>query len=712
MRKILLILTTLCLLIFQSYSQQTHANSSNNKLNNKKIDINKTILTIGEQKITFGELKRAYEKTAMRSGILFESLEKDSAIDFINLYTNYKLKVIDGLSRNIDKDSSVKSEIESNRKLLSESYLFDKEVVEPAVNHYLELRKYDKKIALIMTEFAVDGDTVDAYKKINAALREIQNGGTFEFTAKKYSSDSSTAVNGGELPLYVTSLKIQKKLEDALNELKVGEYTKTPIRTEFGYFLLKLLSQKPREIIALSHILIPYKNYGDIPEEDIVRREAVAPDTVAAKKLVDSLYNIITKQKVDFKQLANKFSSDKPSLENNKGGYLGLYSRSTGLAISGEHLVSEVENAAYELKDGEVSKPIQSRYGFHIVKRDSTHNYTGERDEVKATYRRLYYLQDEQKYIDSLASAICGYNLNEKNYKIFLKYVDNQKTSLDSNFYKLVPEDVKSLELYELKNKKYTVNDFLNKILETPELKIVATNNDGFTKAFRVIYRPVVIEAATKNMEEKYPDFATMIKEFRDGIILFKVEADNIWNKLSFDSSLAKKYYDTTSIDLSRPNYYDISEIYIMSEDGIEKIYQDIINNKITFEEAAKQHTQRNSYRDIAGHHGLVSAPKNRLAIKAEEMNLKAGDITKPFNFENGYSIIKINKFEPARKKTFEEAIPDIAPKVQMLYQKQLEEKWISELKKRHKVTINKKAIDEIFINSSNTNKNKKNNKK
>ena len=662
-----------------------------NNFSYAKIDTSQTLLTVGNEKISFGELKRAFEKTSMRRDIVFEDISKDSLMDFINLYANYKLKVIDGVKRKIHEDSTVVAEIKENYDLLAESYLFNKNIVEPAVEYYLDLRKTDKKIALIMTTFRADGDTTEAYQKIHSALKEIENGGTFEFSARKYSADSSTAVNGGVLPLYITGLKIQRKLEDALVKLKVGEYTKEPVRTDFGYFLIKLLEEKPREIIMLSHILLPFQTEADIFNQKSITKE----DTLRAKKMADSVYKFIEAGE-NFNELANKFSGDKPSLAEGRGGFLGIYSRSTGLATTGDNLIQEVETEAYRLKDKEISKPILSKYGYHIIRRDSTITYD-EREEVKESYRRLYYANDEQKYLDSLAVAICNYSLNNKSFKLLVDYADNNKTALDTNFAKRIPEDIKALELYSILGKKYTVDNFIQNLITKPELKIVATNEQGFEKAIKLLIRPIVIAEATKDIENAYPEFKIMMREFRDGIILFRMEALNVWNRLKFDTTLAKKFYDTTKMDLTRPAYYDISEIYMLSNPGIKKIREEIIQGKISFDSAAALHTQRNNYRDKKGHHGNLYPEKYKLAEIAETLKLKKNDISEPFEYETGYSIIKINDFQPSRRKTFEEAIPDISGAVQALVQKQLEERWIKDLKQRYRVVFNKNAINSIF---------------
>ena len=658
---------------------------------------NKVIFSIDNEKFTYKDVKRAFEKTSMNKNANFESISRDSIMNFLDLYINYRLKVTDGLNQGLNKDTNLLKEIDENQRLLCESFIFDKEIVEPAINYYEQLRKTDKQIALIMTTFDITGDTTNAYKQITSALKELKNGAKFDFVARKYSADTSTSKSGGVLPLYITGLKIQKKLEDAIVNLKVGEYTPEPVKTDFGYFLIKLLDEKPREIIMLSHILLGFQSQ----EEQFMGKKPTSEDSLRAKNLADSVYTLL-KNGARFSDLANKFSDDKLSISEGKGGSLGAYSRSTGLAASGTHVVAEVEEAAYNLKDKEFTKPVISKYGYHIIKRDTTLEYPkdSEREEIRNTYRRLYYTQDEEKYLDSIAVKLCNYSLNNKNYKILLDYVDKDKTTLDTNFVKSIPDDVKKLSLYSIDGKTYSVNDFITSLIKNPEIKVIATNKEGFGKAIKKLNKPIIIDKMYKSNEftSKYPELNVLLKDFQDGIISFKMEELNVWNKTkNLDTALAKKFYDTTSINLQLPKFYDISEIYMLAFDGITDIRNDIINNKISFDSAASVYTQRNSYRDKKGHHGLLNPEKYALAEKAENMKLKVGEVSEPFKYETGYSIIKINKIQEARKKTFEEAIPDIASKVQMLSQKNVETNWLNSLKKKYKVVINTKEINSIF---------------
>lgn len=650
---------------------------------------NSIILTIGSEKIPFGEVKKAYDKNAMKKGIPFESISRDSALSFLDLYIKYKIKVIDGRKNNFDKDSAVVEEIRKNRTLLAESFLLESSLIEPQIRRFMEMRKVEKKIAMIMTIFQPDGDTLDAYNSIQYALKEIQNGGTFENTAKKYSADSMTAVNGGVLPVYITGLKVQRSMEDPIYNLKIGEYTKQPIKTNFGYFLIKLIDEKPREFVLVSHILVPLKN-------DNAQLGPIVQDSAAAKNLIDSIHNLLSKG-AKFPEIARQFSSDKVTSE--KGGMLGIYSRSTGLSESNDILVTEVEEAVYSLKDRQFSKPVLSKYGYHIVRRDSTIVYPEdfEKDEIKTNYRRLYFQEDKARFYDSLARSLCNFSLNQDNFNMLLSRIDTTKTALDVNLIPSIPVDLMQKTLYSINNQNYTIEIFIKTITEQPEFKLTPTNRESLEKVTRRIIEPIIIETATKNIENTHPQFKLIMDEFTDGIILFKSESANVWDKLVFDTVFALQFYDTTTIDLKVPPQYNLSEIFVLSEEKAKEIYELLKSGKMTFEEAAAEFTQRaGAFRDRKGNYGFI-AGNNYLIVKFLEAGLQVGEYTEPIKYDNGFAIATITEILPERKRTFEESLQFISGAVQSELQRKLEDDWLNQLKQTYKVVINNKLIDEIF---------------
>lgn len=667
----------------ESFSQKTKQKKA------PKSPSQNVIATVGNENITIEDLEKAFKKNMNRKDIKLNQISKDSLYDFLNLYINYRLKVQDAIRRGYDKDSSIIEDIENNRKMLAESYFYEKKLIDPIVDNMLEQRQWELQIGVIVINFSSNKknnelDTLEAYDKAYQVLKEINSGKDFADLAKIYSDHKETSGQGGIIKEYITAGRVRRNIEKLIYSLKPGEVYNEPIRTGEGYFIVKLLKKEPRIKVKGSHILIAFDNNID---------------SAITKAKADSIYNELKKGK-DFATIAEKISDDPGSAM--RGGSLGFwYSRADGFENSGRRLVPEFEDVLFALKDGEISKPTLTEFGIHIIKRDTTakFNKETEREDIKKLYKRLYFEEDKKALIDSLRKSY-GFQVDEKILSNLVSYFDNTKTNLDSAWDEKIPQDLMLKDIFSLLNQNFKVGYLVTNLKNNrkSELRGIGLNKDGFLKAINILTEPIVFNEASKNLENEYPDFKSLIKEFRDGILLFKVEETEIWKNLKFDSTLAKSYWDTTKSKYITDKLYDFSEIYVLSDSLAKDIYKKLQNGE-DFGTLAEAFTQRAGFKEKKGNYSNVSIKNNKLARTIEEKKIKVGEFTEPFQFEKGYSIVKLHSITEPRQKTFEEAIPDFAPQVQDLYQKQLTQKWLNDLKKEISVKIYNDRIDNYLKN-------------
>ncbi len=693
----LIVSAVLSVLSLSLAAQNKKSNPSKEKKSKESVSRNSksdVIVEIGKTNITFQELEKSYKKNFNRKNLSLKDLSTDSLYDFINLYAKYKLKVIDAESRGLDKDSAVVADIKNYWKIVAESYYFDKYLIEPKAEEMFKKRNSEMKIGIILCAVSAgpDRDTLPAYNKAKLVLDLLNNGGDFADIAKQYSDDKYSSADGGELPAFVTAGRLNREIEDIAYSLKPGAYYPNVISIpKFGYFLVKNIRTEPRFKVKFSHILIS--------------KHAVSTGTDSLSKISDSLhlisradsvYNMLM-QGADFRSIAAEYSDDPAS--NQKGGtFEEWYSRSTGFDKSGGSLVPEFETVLFKLKDGELSKVVPTMYGLHIIRRDSTKDIDliAEKEDVKKAYKRLYYEEDKRIMLNNLRDKF-GFELNKNSFNKLMSSLDTTVTNLDSNWTFRISADLKSQKLYSYNDEICTVNDFINESKKPGEIRGLPLNPEGINRAINVLTDNTTLKLATANLENEYPDFSDLMKEFRDGILLFKVEAIEVWDKLKFDSTFAKSYYDSTKTKYNTLPILNISEIYIINKNEADEIYNKINTKQIEFDAAAQQYTQRAGFREMKGNWNKLTPSKHKLAKMAEELNMKPGEISTPQKFEDGYSIIKLINIEPSRQKTFEEAISDFAPAMQDIVQKKLTEQWLERVMKKHPLIIKKDKIKALL---------------
>ncbi|HRP01459.1 MAG TPA: peptidylprolyl isomerase [Candidatus Kapabacteria bacterium] len=642
------------------------------------------VLEVGKEKITAKELQNAYKKNLNRKNDNLFALPKDTILDFIKLYSNFRLKVNDAEKRGFDKDPDVMADIKQNRKILSETFYYDKKLTDKWVDYLLNQRNKEYKVGIILIpiQYNPQPDTLTAFNKITEALKELKAGIAFESVARTHSEDKETARNGGIIPQYITSGKVQRPIEMAIFNTPKGSFYPEPIKTNFGYFIIKVLDVADRMLVDGSHILISMNELRD---------------SASAYKKADSVLKLI-KNGADFAKMAKENSDDAKTAPN--GGALGeLYSRATGLATTSYPLVKEFETTLYQLKDGEVSGVVKTEFGFHIIKRNhsSKPDLEKERIDLRKAYKRLYFEDDKHAMLDSLKETY-GFKINDNTLNQAIANLDTNQTTLKANWSESIDKSLYSKTLFSILNKDYTLEFFLDKLQKQADLKGVPTNKEGFTKAIGIITNPIAFDKASENLEHEYPDFRELMREFSDGILLFKVEAIEVWDKLKFDSTQARHFFDTLSKKFYTDDMYDITEIFLLNDSNSKSIYEKI-KAGADIEAIAQKETQREGYREKMGKWGLLSVKSNNLAKHAFEAKAKKGDVLEPFKNGTGFSIIKINDYQAPRPKKFEEAISDIAPLFQESLQKELLDNWLNKLKKEFPIKIIDKNLVQVIKN-------------
>ena len=188
-----------------------------------------------------------------------------------------------------------------------------------------------------------DSMVVDSVKNVAETLIDSLNlGMSFELLAKRHSQDSS-AEKGGDLGYFKRGL-LDPAFERALDQLKNGQYSSYPVKTNQGWHIPRVLGRK-EDGVRSAQILL--------------RTIPTAKDSAAVIARADSLkQNIKTKEQ--FVAAAKKFSEDKSS--NFQGGLLGWYQK------------NEMEPAYVDpvanLNVGEISEPVLIDGAYHLFRLD------------------------------------------------------------------------------------------------------------------------------------------------------------------------------------------------------------------------------------------------------------------------------------------------------------------------------------------------------
>ncbi|MBL0333456.1 MAG: peptidylprolyl isomerase [Chlorobiota bacterium] len=699
----LLLLVLISIIVNQqlSFSQTSTKKEKLKKVVVNSISDQSILLQVGNEKISAKQLSEAYKKNGNRSGKNLFDQPKDTIIEFINLYANYRLKVLAALDSKYDLKPEIIKEMADNRKQLatptppSTGFLLERKLVDPAIEKMWKNRKNEWQFSAIYISMRPNdpADTLRAFKKANLFLDGIKSG-KFDFLqlATDSTDDPNTKSNKGVLP-YITGGMILKSMENAVLNTKVGEVYPNLVKVPAGYVIIKVIDISPRIKIRGGHIIIrdPLDKNKDNNEIDFSMVDSLSLSR--AKNSADSVYKRL-KAGEDFSKLAKTISNDKVTAAYG-GEYMQFYTRSMGFEGKPGKLAPEIENRLYKLKDGEYSEPFRTKIGIMILKRfsSSVPLLNEEEDKLRQVYRQYYLNEDKSPYIKSILIKR-GYKLNDGVFNELLNPLDRSKTANDTNWSKNIPNNIKSKNLYSFNGKSYSVQSWIDSVNTNKEFAGMPLTSESMNKGIESLLEQQALELEAISLEEEYPEFKTLLNEFRDGTLIFKIENDEVWNNVKFDSIEAKTYFEANRKKYISQAKLGISEIYMFNEKDIKDVYLQTKSN-ITFDSLASIYTQRLGYRERKGKYDVNTSKNSELVklIFEKFKNLKTGDILEPMKYQDGYSIFKIDSYEPEKEMTYNEARQEISGDFMDYKSQKMTRDWLLGLGKKYGVKINSSIL-------------------
>lgn len=623
------------------------------------------LFTIDEKPFYTDEFIRVYNKNL---DLVKDESQKDPE-KYLELFTGYKLKISKAYKLGLQENTKYINELKSYRNQLAKNYLTDSEVTQELIEEgYDRLIKeiHASHILILCEENASPEDTLKAYKKIKEIRQRAVGGEDFGTLAQTLSEDPSAKDNKGDLG-YFSAFRMVYPFETAAYKTPAGQVS-NPVRTRFGYHLIKVHDvRNHRGDVTVAHIMILNSQKEDAAED------------AEAEKTIRDIYKKI-KQGEEFEVLAKQFSQDKSSAP--RGGLLNRFG-------SGQ-LSSEIfENVAFSLTpEKSLSEPFQSQFGWHIVKLIEKHPVK-TLDEMRSDIETKISRDERSRLIAASMNEKLRkkYNVkrNDKQYQAVVKTLTDD---IYKNEWKL-PENLDKFNgnLVTVHNKNYTGADFLSYIytqqkgsdLAKPLQKFAENRYQNFVDA-------KLNEVYDENLENEFPEFAAVMEEYRDGLLLFDLMEKEIWEKSKNDTIGLTAFHQKNTHKYVWKNRIE-GEVFSTTSPEIAKKVQGFLKKGKSSDEIKNALNTGDKVNIMVGkgtfEEGSESLPK--LYTFREGVS----DIIKDGNY---HYIVKADKYLPAGVKTLDEcrgrAIND--------YQQFLEENWVAELKREFKVTLNREVFEKL----------------
>ena len=629
-----------------------------------------TLFMVNNKPVTVGEFDYIYQKNNSKDAYK----DKKSVRDYLDLYIKFKLKVEEAKREKIDTIKQLQSDLRMYRQDLAKSYLTDKEVMNRLVEELYNRKKSDVDVSHILIAAgpkAAPSDTMRAYLQAKSIQQMLEHGQEFASLARKFSSDKNTAKKGGHVGFVTAKLPDGfYHLETAIYNTKPGNIA-GPIRTRVGYHIIKVHKIRPaRGMVKAAHILIRKAHKGQ-------------PDNKAKAKIED-IYKKL-KEGATFEELANTYSEDKTS--NRKGGEIGWF----GI----NKFEDAFEEAAFSLpKNGAYSKPIETSIGWHIIKR------LDKRDIGKLTkslHSKLERKIREDSRFEIAQNALIDKIKSESGFKRNDAGLDKLAQQLDKSLfsYKWKAPQVSMQEtLISLGGKDYKAKDLLNYFKRNSAVRLSMDENtsvkEGLNKLVDAFIKEKAIKYEERHLEEKYPEFKALMREYQEGILLFEASLRNVWNKASEDTSGLKAFHNAHRMDYMHPEKAMLATVSLsdISEKYAKKLYKRAMKKGLE--------NALNKYRKKFGNLDRTNKGMTREDLKKKypSLDFKKNHAT-DLHYDSAVrkaSFSIITGITPAHPKSLNEARGYILSD----YQVELDKEWVKTLRKRYPVKINEEVFEQL----------------
>jgi len=632
------------------------------------IVLDPALLRVAGEVVTRSEFDRVYRKNN-RDSVFTEAAVRD----YLELYINYKLKVKEAEALKMDTSETFKSELAGYRKQLAQPYLTDKEVNESLIREAYERLNKDVRASHILLKLGQDvlpKDTLAVYNRILKLRDLILKGADFGKVARDSSEDPSAKDNSGDLG-YFTGMQMVYPFETAAYSTKPGSIS-MPVRTRFGYHIIKVADIRPAQgELQVSHVMV--RTPKEANDSLIKSAEAKIREAEKALKSGEAWDSVVV-----------KYSEDKGSAK--KGGELPWFG--TG------RMVPEFERAAFALKNkGDVTGVVKTAYGFHLIRlmdRRGVPSFDEKRGELKQAISR-----DSRN--EASRSSMIAKVKKQYRFKEYPGTRDELTSLFDSTLsegdWELTRAENFKKVMFNLTDSNNVVTTFTQqdfaKYVSTHQTKRSGTSPQIIASS---MYEQWTGETCLSYYEDRldmiFPDFRNLMKEYRDGILLFDLTDKMVWSKAVKDTAGLEEFYASNKNN------------YLWGERCEAAVYN-CVNAKVAAEFRKQMSKGKKTSTEIM--QALNSEKPESISVREARFSKGEDELVDATGWKSGLSgdfeknnriyIVDIKSVLPVTPKTLEEAKGVITAD----YQTYLEKSWIQSLRTKYPIQVNEPVLETMW---------------
>ncbi len=604
---------------------------------------------------------------------------------------DHHVKVKEAEAKGIFRESSVLEEIQQYRTSIAIPYLLDQVLAEPGMRMIYAQRKSVLRAQQILIRFTRDYsgrvDTMAAMIKAQAILKSaLTPGVNFDSLLLETSDDINKVYTRGNTGWLVAGNNVGD-FENLLATLAVGEVGPRCVRSPIGYHIVKLLDRRPnRERLLASHIL--YRLDTNSPE-----------DTAAGYATLSLILDSLRSGKATFEELARRNSQDSSS--GAQGGSLGWVERGTDLE-------PHFESALYELPVKGVSNIVRTPFGLHIIRCDGElmpRTYEEQRSILRRMYQSTRFLVEYARFSEALRARYRFTPMPEVYQRIAARFDSSVSTSTPDWMGRFTDKE-RQWVLFRYTetpgtataDRTFTIQDLATEVRKDQRLQMRKFTISSLDSMSAFIADRIFLLIEARDLERNSPEFGAIMKEYVASTAITALESLMVMGNITVTEQDLRAFWEPRKSEFRWPDRVAISEIYLYDKGRAEAIL-DSVRRGGPFAALAARHTRRVDLVRAGGAWGLQPVESHDLLRFAWKMN--EGEIAGLLKADIGWSVIRVDKKDPAREKTFDEVRSEIETRVRQQRFEAAREEWVAKLREKYQV----RQFDDVLRTMADTGK-------
>lgn len=615
------------------------------------------LFTIAEKPVSVEEFKYVYAKNNVNNS---EAFTREDISSYLDLFVKFKLKIAEARNRGMDTTKAFDNELNTYLDQLKKPYLTENSVTNRLVKEAYDRYSEEVRASHILIEID-ENDTLSSYNQALEVRAQVLNGAPFADMARKYSKDPSAKINGGDLG-YFSSFQMVYPFESAAYNTPIGEVS-LPVRTQFGYHLIYVADKRPSNgKVQVAHIML--------------RHQA---DSATVRNKIFEIYDQAVGG-IPWEELVNQYSDDINSKRTN--GILRSFSVG--------QMPIDFQETAFSMEEiGSISDPVQTKYGWHIlklIKKEPVDSFEKLEPTISARISKDPRSKLNEKVLLNRLKQENGFEEDLALYSKIRALADSTLTtgSWDPNISSIGTET-----LFSVGDEPYRLVDFVSYVKE--KKKTSAYDPKKYVDVLYENYKKQEIIAYEEaHLEEKYIDYKMLLREYREGILLFELMEKEVWNKAVEDTLGLKNHFESNREKYQWSVRAKASIYSTNNESILAKVKTAAVADDSLFLNKQALYNKYNA--------------KGSLTLQIEEGIFEKGAVEVLDQcdwqigvYEKAYAgkkhIVWIQDILQPRVKELNEARGAVISD----YQTQLEEKWIEELESKYTIAIDSAVLEDVY---------------